>query len=118
MLGWRKRATKIDIKQSPLVKHIPQRTCIACRQIKPKRRLIRLVYTVDGRAEVDFSGKKAGRGAYLCCSSVCWQEGLNKGHLEKALRRKISAEDRAKLVEFGKMLSFSSKDNSPQEKGD
>ena len=100
------------------MKHIPQRTCIACRQVKPKRHLIRLIYTVDGRAEVDLSGKKAGRGAYLCCSPVCWQEGLKRGQLEKALRQKISADDRVKLVEFGKMRFFSSESNSPQEKGD
>jgi len=112
------RAKKINTKQSPLVKHIPQRTCIACRQAKPKRHLIRLVYTVGGRAEVDLTGKRAGRGAYLCCSPVCWQEGLKKGQLEKALRQKISAEDVAKLLAFSKMLSSNGKVNSPWKEGD
>ncbi len=97
--------------QQPL-KHIPQRTCVACREVKPKRQLIRLVYTVNGTAEVDPSGKKAGRGAYLCHSPDCWEKGLKKGRLEQALRKKISAENQARLVEFSRMLLSNDGDNS------
>ncbi len=90
--------------QSSSKKHIPQRTCIACRQAKPKRQLIRIVSTPDGKAEIDPSGKKSGRGAYLCRSPLCWEKGLKKGQLERALRRKISTEDQVKLAELNKML--------------
>jgi predicted RNA-binding protein YlxR (DUF448 family) len=93
-----------NIRQLQPLKHIPQRTCIACREVKPKRQLIRLVYTVNGTAEVDPSGKKAGRGAYLCHSPDCWEKGLKKGRLEQALRQKISAENQARLIEFSRTL--------------
>jgi len=100
------------MRQLQPLKHIPQRTCIACREVKPKRQLIRLVYTVNGTAEVDLSGKKAGRGAYLCHSPDCWQKGLKKGRLEQALRKKISAENQTRLVEFSKMLLSNDGGNS------
>ncbi len=101
-----------NIRQLQPLKHIPQRTCIACREVKPKRQLIRLVYTVNGTAEVDPSGKKAGRGAYLCHSPDCWEKALKKGRLEQALRKKISAENQARLVEFSRVLLSNDGDNS------
>jgi len=101
-----------NIRQLQPLKHIPQRTCIACREVKPKRQLIRLVYTVNGTAEVDPSGKKAGRGAYLCHSPDCWEKALKKGRLEQALRKKISAENQARLVEFSRVLLSDDGDNS------
>jgi hypothetical protein len=70
-----------------------------------------LVYTVNG-TEVDPSGKKAGRGAYLCHSPDCWEKGLKKGRLEQALRKKISAENQARLVEFSRMLPSNNGDNA------
>ena len=50
--------------------HIPQRTCVACRQARPKRELIRLVRTADSGVEIDRQGKTAGRGAYLCHNCI------------------------------------------------
>ncbi|TET86668.1 MAG: YlxR family protein [Dehalococcoidia bacterium] len=94
------------------LKHIPQRTCVACREVKPKRQLIRLVCTVDGTAEVDPSGKKSGRGAYLCPSSDCWEKGLKKGRLEQALRKRISAENQAALLGFSRTLCSDDKGNN------
>jgi len=91
--------------QAQLVRHIPNRTCVACRKVRPKRELIRLVYTMDGTVEVDPSGKKAGRGVYLCPSADCWQKGLRKDKLERALRGRISAESRQNLLAFGKTLN-------------
>ena len=88
--------------QPQLVRDIPRRTCVACREVRPKRELIRLVYTVDGAVEVDHSGKKAGRGVYLCPSADCWQTGLKKDKLERALRGRISVENRQNLLAFGK----------------
>ena len=67
-------------KQSrgPRPKHVPQRTCIACRKVAGKRGLVRLVRTAEGNVEVDPSGKQAGRGAYLHPAAVMlgnWVEG-------------------------------------------
>jgi predicted RNA-binding protein YlxR (DUF448 family) len=57
------------------VKHLPQRTCLACRQVKAKQELVRLVRLTDGSVEVDPGGKKSGRGAYLCGVPECWEVG-------------------------------------------
>ena len=86
-------------------KHLPQRTCIACRQIKEKKALIRLVRAENGAAEVDISGKKPGRGAYLCPKKVCWESVLKKNRLEYALRTKLSADNRQILIEYIQNLS-------------
>jgi predicted RNA-binding protein YlxR (DUF448 family) len=81
-------------------KHPPQRTCIACQQVKEKKSLIRLARAENGVAEVDISGKKPGRGAYLCPKKVCWELALKKNRLEHALRTKLSAENRQILIEY------------------
>jgi uncharacterized protein len=81
-------------------KHLPQRTCIACRQIKEKKAMIRLVRAENGVAEVDISGKKPGRGAYLCPNKVCWELVLKKNRLEYALRTKLSDDNRQILIEY------------------
>jgi predicted RNA-binding protein YlxR (DUF448 family) len=81
-------------------KHLPQRTCIACRQIKEKKALIRLVRAENGVAEVDISGKKPGRGAYLCPKKVCWELVLKKNRLEYALRTKLSDDNRQILIGY------------------
>ena len=82
-------------------KHIPQRTCVACRQIKAKRELIRLVRVANDSIEVDTSGKKAGRGAYLCQTPECWELGLKSGRLEYALQIKLTQENREQLIGYG-----------------
>ena len=81
-------------------KHIPYRTCVACRQIKPKRELIRLVRVPDGSVEVDITGRKAGRGGYLCHDPKCWEAGLNGGRLEHALGATLTQENRDWLVRY------------------
>lgn len=77
--------------------HIPQRTCVACRQARPKRELIRLVCTTDSGVEIDRRGKTAGRGAYLCHRLECWEDGLRSHRLEYALRTTLSTENREEL---------------------
>ena len=84
--------------------HIPQRTCVACRKVKAKRELIRIVRTSDGNVEVDTSGKKAGRGAYLCRAPECWEVGLKGGRLEHALRASLTQDNREQLARYGKDL--------------
>jgi hypothetical protein len=85
-------------------KHIPQRTCIACRQSKAKKDLIRVICTSDGVVEVDPSSKKPGRGAYLCPKRDCWEMGLKGNRLERALRTKLSSDKRQALIEYSKSL--------------
>jgi predicted RNA-binding protein YlxR (DUF448 family) len=84
-------------------KHMPERTCIACRSTKGKRELIRLVSSPAG-IEIDPMGKKAGRGVYLCPCSTCWERGLKTNRIEFGLRAKMSAENRQSLVDYGRSL--------------
>ncbi|MBC7242187.1 MAG: YlxR family protein [Anaerolineae bacterium] len=78
-------------------KHIPMRTCVACRQTQPKRTLVRVVRTPEGQIVVDPTGKRAGRGAYLCRRRSCWELALKRGSLEHALKTTLSEEERAQL---------------------
>ena len=81
-------------------KPLPQRTCIACRSTDSKRRFVRLVRTPAGSVEVDLTGKKPGRGAYVCHQASCWQTVFKKGRIEAALKTKLTPEDRRRLEEF------------------
>lgn len=85
--------------RGPKPKHIPQRTCIACRQVAGKRSLVRVVRTPEG-VVVDVTGKLPGRGAYLHPYQECWHAILRGGRLEQALRTRMSAEERAQLEAF------------------
>jgi uncharacterized protein len=85
-------------------KHVPQRTCIACRTHDAKRGLVRLVRTPEGNVEVDGTGKKNGRGAYLCRARECWETALNKRALDNALKTQIPPEARVILKEYGAKL--------------
>jgi len=85
-------------------KHLPQRTCIACRQTKEKKALIRLVSTENGIAEIDVFGKKPGRGAYLCPKKTCWELALRKNRLDYALRTKLHDDNRQTLREYSHSL--------------
>lgn len=73
-------------------KQIPQRMCIACREKKDKKSLIRIVRTPDFEIIVDTTGKKAGRGAYLCKKNSCLEKALKTKGLDKALECTISLE--------------------------
>jgi hypothetical protein len=85
-------------------KHKPQRTCIACREIKDKRELIRVVRTPTGQVILDPTGKANGRGAYLCRTGDCLEKGLQKGHLVRALKKTLSMEEvQALQAEFLKV---------------
>lgn len=85
------------------MKHTPLRTCIGCRQTQSKRSLIRLVRTPEGVA-IDLTGKRAGRGAYVHAERSCWEAALKGGQLERALRTKVSAENRTALAqELGRL---------------
>lgn len=85
-------------------KHVPMRTCIACREIRPKREMVRIVRTPEGELVVDERGKAAGRGAYLCRRRRCWSLALRGGRLEHALRAPVSEEEREALREYSERL--------------
>ncbi len=63
-------------------KKVPMRTCIACRQEKPKREMLRICKSPAGEISLDFSGKLSGRGAYVCPCETCIKR-LSKGQLLK-----------------------------------
>jgi predicted RNA-binding protein YlxR (DUF448 family) len=85
------------------VKHVPQRTCVGCREVLPKRRMIRIVRTAEG-VRVDPTSKMAGRGAYLHDRRECWERGL-KGALANALKTTLSVDERVNLEEYMSTLS-------------
>lgn len=85
-------------KTAKRIKHVPQRTCVGCRQTLAKRGLIRIVRTPQG-LRVDPTGKLSGRGAYLHDRRCCWESGL-KGSLAHALKIELSDADRDMLREI------------------
>ncbi len=93
---------KVSKKTVQRVKHIPQRTCVGCRTVLPKRQLLRIVRR-GNEVLVDPTGKLAGRGAYLHDRRSCWEVGL-KGGLARALKAELTAVDRERLEAFMKTL--------------
>ncbi len=85
-------------------KHIPQRTCIGCRQVRGKREMVRVVRTQDGRVDIDPTGKRAGRGAYICNRRSCWEAALSRGRLDHALETQMSEANRQALLESAQGL--------------
>jgi hypothetical protein len=85
-------------------KHVPQRTCVACRTVRAKRELIRIVRTPEGEVVVDERGKRNGRGAYLCAQQVCWREALKRRRLEAALRTSLDEAAVAMLRSYAEGL--------------
>ena len=67
----------------------PLRMCLGCRQSKSKRELIRVVRTPQGEIELDFTGKKSGRGAYICPSAECLQKAIKGKGLARSLETPI-----------------------------
>lgn len=84
------------------VKHVPQRTCVGCRQVLAKRTLVRVVRTPDG-VKIDPTGKANGRGAYLHNLRACWEKGL-KGALAHALKVELTDQDRLTVQGFMQTL--------------
>ncbi|MDN5366027.1 MAG: uncharacterized protein PWP44_1230 [Thermacetogenium sp.] len=76
----------------PRVKKVPKRICVACRQTKDKKELIRVVRTPDRAVEVDPTGKKSGRGAYICRNLNCLETALAGRHLQRALNTELPSE--------------------------
>lgn len=72
-------------------KKIPMRMCLGCNEMKPKKELIRVVKSPEGEICLDFTGKKSGRGAYICRSVECFNKARKGRRLEKAFSCKIDA---------------------------
>ena len=85
-------------------KHVPQRTCIGCRQTKAKRDLIRLVHTPGGRLVIDMTGKLNGRGAYLCRQRSCWEQAVKGNQVNQALKIETGKAERQMLQDFAETL--------------
>ena len=73
-------------------KKIPMRQCLGCREMKPKRELIRVVRSPEGEITLDFRGKANGRGAYLCPDPACLKKAIKARALERAFSAQIPAE--------------------------
>jgi hypothetical protein len=74
------------------VKKIPQRMCTGCGEMKPKKELIRVVKNKEGEVSMDLTGKKSGRGAYVCKNLECLEKAYKTKRLEKNLETKIDEE--------------------------
>jgi predicted RNA-binding protein YlxR (DUF448 family) len=71
---------------------IPQRMCVGCLEMKPKKELIRIVRTPEEGVVLDATGKRPGRGVYLCVNKECLTKALKGNKLEKGLRQPLSEE--------------------------
>lgn len=91
-------------KQTHPQRKLPMRTCIGCQESKPKRELVRVVHTPSGSVEVDATGKKAGRGAYLCPKKSCWELAFKKHAIQRALKAELTAENMQALQQYAAAL--------------
>ena len=78
-------------------KKIPMRQCLGCREMKPKRELIRVVRSPEGNISLDFKGKASGRGAYVCPEPQCLKKAIKAKALERAFSTQIPPEIYASL---------------------
>jgi predicted RNA-binding protein YlxR (DUF448 family) len=83
---------------------VPQRTCVGCRAVNPKRELVRIVRTTEGTAEIDLSGKRSGRGAYLHRQQSCWEQALKRSSLDRALKTTLDEASKARLLAYAATL--------------
>ncbi|MDO4837389.1 MAG: YlxR family protein [Clostridia bacterium] len=78
-------------------KKIPMRMCVGCREMKPKKELIRVVRAPDGSVSMDPVGKKPGRGAYVCRNAACLQRAIKQRQLERQLEVQLTDEVASQL---------------------
>lgn len=81
------------------VKKVPQRMCTGCMEMKPKKELIRVVKSTEGDISVDLTGKKNGRGAYVCKNTECLEKAFKAKRLQRNLEAQISDEIYSRLKE-------------------
>ena len=73
-------------------KKIPMRMCVGCSQMKPKTELIRVVRSPEGEVSIDSTGKKSGRGAYICSDRDCLKKAVRSKRLDRTFGCEISEE--------------------------
>ena len=73
-------------------KKIPMRQCVGCREMKPKRKLIRVIRTSEDEILIDATGKKNGRGAYICPNRECLEKAVKNKGLERSLKISVPQE--------------------------
>ncbi|MGI6018414.1 MAG: RNase P modulator RnpM [Marvinbryantia sp.] len=73
-------------------KKIPMRKCIGCQEMKNKKEMMRILHTPEDTIELDTTGRKNGRGAYLCFSKECFEKAVKSKGLERSLKMSIPAE--------------------------
>ena len=79
-------------------KKIPMRMCVGCREMKEKKTLIRVVRNPEGEVSIDPTGKKSGRGAYVCRNPECLKRAIKQKQLERQLAEALQAELAAALA--------------------
>ena len=82
-----------------LEKKIPMRQCLGCREMKPKRELVRVVRSPAGEISLDFRGKAPGRGAYVCRNAQCLKKAIKARAFERAFSAQIPLEIYERLVQ-------------------
>lgn len=86
-------------------KKISVRTCIGCKNTRPKNKLIRIVRTPEGKVRVDPSGKSSGRGAYFCPVADCFAAAVKRKQIDKSLKTSVTLADIDELrVDFLKLI--------------
>lgn len=80
-------------------KKIPQRKCVGCNEMKDKKALLRIVRSPEGEVSLDLTGKKNGRGAYVCPNKECIAKAMKEKRLERALGKTISNDVYQQLLE-------------------
>ena len=83
----------------PKPRKTPMRMCVGCREMKPKKELLRVVRSPEGEVSLDLTGKKPGRGAYCCRSAVCLKRALKQGQLDRQLEVKLTEEINQSLTD-------------------
>ena len=80
-------------------KKVPMRMCVGCREMKPKKELLRVVRSPEGTVSIDTTGRKPGRGAYVCRSAACLKCAIKQKQLERAFECPLGEETHASLLQ-------------------
>ena len=80
------------------VRKVPMRMCVGCREMKPKKELLRVVRSPEGTVSIDATGRKPGRGAYVCFSAECLKKAIKQKQLERAFACSLGEETHESLM--------------------
>ncbi|MBE6535731.1 MAG: YlxR family protein [Ruminococcaceae bacterium] len=80
------------MEKAQKMRKIPERQCLGCNEHKPKKELLRVVRTPEGEITLDFTGKKSGRGAYICRDVSCLKKARRSGRIDRNLGVSVPSE--------------------------